>query len=258
MCKRFLRIQIAISNVLNDLGEKHLNLNSREITICKSIVEALSPITSYVEFPSQKATTMYEAHIGYEMLLDQLVVLESSIAGKLVYALKDRYLQRQNILLYRIQIYLSNFKKFFAMFSDQKTLMCELININIKDIYVNYSSNINENLMVMNFEKNEDKKNEETFFEKLKNINSVKSSNSAQRDDCIENEFLIYENSGVMGGKLLLVLNWFKTIKPTSVESERVFSTSSNIKTKVRNLLSDESLNKLIFLKYWFINNKIY
>ena len=47
--------------------------------------------------------------------------------------------------------------------------------------------------------------------------------------------------------------NWMSTLKPTSVENERAFSVSNNICTKSRNSLSDDSLDMLVHLKYFFI-----
>ena len=44
------------------------------------------------------------------------------------------------------------------------------------------------------------------------------------------------------------------TIPPTSVESERTFSTESFYGNKIRSRLDDESLNALIFLKNFFKN----
>lgn len=69
-------------------------------------------------------------------------------------------------------------------------------------------------------------------------------------------EFQVYEKNNKLRKKLELVLSWIKNIKPTSTDSERVFSVAGNVKTKIKNLLQDDTLNALVFLKHWFKNHK--
>ena len=62
------------------------------------------------------------------------------------------------------------------------------------------------------------------------------------------------ENLPITGrtGMVALSYNWLKDIVPTSVESERVFSTVGNIVTKVRSSLGDEAVDALCFLKCYY------
>ena len=46
-----------------------------------------------------------------------------------------------------------------------------------------------------------------------------------------------------------MVYHWLKTIVPTSVESERVFSTVGRVVSKVRSRSNDETVDALVFLK---------
>ena len=64
------------------------------------------------------------------------------------------------------------------------------------------------------------------------------------------------ENLPISGrtGMVALSYNWLKGIVPTSVESERVFSTVGNIVTKVRSSLGDEVVDALCFLKCYYRN----
>jgi hypothetical protein len=48
-----------------------------------------------------------------------------------------------------------------------------------------------------------------------------------------------------------------KTIKPSSVASERLFSISGNFVSKIRTILSHRSVDILCFLKSYFLNKKI-
>lgn len=72
----------------------------------------------------------------------------------------------------------------------------------------------------------------------------------------IKQELTNFEASSKLGPILERLLNALKTIPPTSTESERVFSMSSNFCTKKRSRLSDTSLDSLCFLKSFFLNNE--
>jgi hypothetical protein len=56
--------------------------------------------------------------------------------------------------------------------------------------------------------------------------------------------------------KEIAVFEEEKTIKPTSVESERGFSASDNFVTKLRSSLEDDTLNALCFLRAYFTKEK--
>ena len=45
---------------------------------------------------------------------------------------------------------------------------------------------------------------------------------------------------------------WFSTIKPNNIQVERSFSTAGLILTKLRNRMTSERLNKIMFLKFLF------
>jgi hypothetical protein len=72
----------------------------------------------------------------------------------------------------------------------------------------------------------------------------------------VKQEFTVYEASLKLGPRLEKLLSVLKTIQPTSTEAERVFSLSSNICTKKRTSLSDNSLNALCVLKTYFISKR--
>jgi hAT family C-terminal dimerisation region len=49
-------------------------------------------------------------------------------------------------------------------------------------------------------------------------------------------------------------IEYLKSIPPTSVESERCFSASGNIVTKLRCSMNDDTLDPISFLRSHFIN----
>jgi hypothetical protein len=65
------------------------------------------------------------------------------------------------------------------------------------------------------------------------------------------------KSNGPMGPNLKIVYNFLLEIKPTSVESERVFSISRFFCNKVRNRLSPKALDSLVYLKSYFLKKNI-
>lgn len=64
------------------------------------------------------------------------------------------------------------------------------------------------------------------------------------------------EGSGQKTENVELLFNALLTVRPTSVESERVFSVTGQFVNKIRNRLSDESINALSVLQNYFLNQK--
>lgn len=92
----------------------------------------------------------------------------------------------------------------------------------------------------------------------LKNtIQSISAKkNSEKHGNNIRAEFKKFDNYQKRTERLELLFNSLRTIKPTSTETERVFSTAGVIKNRIRNRLSFETFNALLFLKYYFIKLK--
>ena len=61
-----------------------------------------------------------------------------------------------------------------------------------------------------------------------------------------------FENSGEKNANLVKLNAALLNLPPTSVSCERVFSVSGNFGNKQRARLSDDSLDSLVFLKYYF------
>ena len=74
-----------------------------------------------------------------------------------------------------------------------------------------------------------------------------KTGNDLQK--IIAKEFALFEATKVRPKNLQCLYLALGTIPPTSVEAERAFSVCGTFVTKVRNRLSDKSINALCFLK---------
>lgn len=65
-------------------------------------------------------------------------------------------------------------------------------------------------------------------------------------------EFSFFEVTGEKSNMLRLLFQALQTIKPTSTQNERTFFIAGRICTKIRSRLSDENLDIIVFLKYFF------
>ena len=70
----------------------------------------------------------------------------------------------------------------------------------------------------------------------------------------IEQEFAIFEKSYQKSENLKKLEKALLTIKASSVESERIFSSVGRIATKFRTRLSDENLNSLVILRQYYLS----
>jgi hypothetical protein len=98
-----------------------------------------------------------------------------------------------------------------------------------------------------------------TLKEKLQNEieNSMKTINpevykESDLSKIIKQEMNLHEASSTRGYNLENTYNNLLTIPPTSIEPERAFSASSYLCNKLRSTLSDETLDALLFLRFYF------
>lgn len=105
-----------------------------------------------------------------------------------------------------------------------------------------------------------------TLKEKLQNEieNSMKTINpeaykETDLSKIIKKEMNLYEASSTRGYNLEKAYTNLLTIPPTSIEPERAFSAASYLCNKLRSMLSDETLDALLFLRFYFrgLNSKL-
>ena len=80
-----------------------------------------------------------------------------------------------------------------------------------------------------------------------------KTGNDLQK--ILSKEFALFEATKVRPENLQRLYLALGTIQPTSVEAERAFSVCGIFVTKLRNRLSDKSINALCFLKSHFLKS---
>ena len=72
----------------------------------------------------------------------------------------------------------------------------------------------------------------------------------------LQQEFNFFDKSNDKSKRLKLIEEALKTIRPSSCESERLFSNVSRFLTKFRTRLSDNNLNALVVLRHYHLSLK--
>ncbi len=254
MCQRYYKIKDAVSNVLRNLNESHLDLSNDEKKICETIINVLQPVTEYIEYLSNNTTSLFQAHVGFKIVLDDLNKKPNELAKNLSEKLRIRFNQRFDPLLYEVILYLSNYELFYNENVVNRDFHYKIVKTReaIKNLYTTHTSKpdayLIENVLDVPTQ---------TFTLSLSLRKKIEDLCEGKRfcksgNETIDEEISIYEKTNIKGVKFKIIQIWLSTIQPTSTESERVFSVASSIKTKIRNRLSDKIINALVFLKYWF------
>ena len=72
----------------------------------------------------------------------------------------------------------------------------------------------------------------------------------------IKMEMNCFVQTGVRGKMLSFIDAAIKTVRPSSIEPERTFSTAGRTQTKVRNRMGPRLLDSIVVLKYHLKNRK--
>ena len=98
----------------------------------------------------------------------------------------------------------------------------------------------------------------EMALTKVKESDSAKKAPVQQRNllMAIKQEMKLFEANKSRGFHLQLAYTYLKSIPPTSVESERVFSASGYFCNRIRSRLGDITLDRLSFLRSYFQINE--
>lgn len=90
----------------------------------------------------------------------------------------------------------------------------------------------------------------------VSNARQVKSAARRTEDDLqsqVRRELQSFEKNGTKGPMLQMCYENLLNVAPTRVESERAFSSSASICTKIRSRMSDDTLDTLCLLTHLFL-----
>lgn len=264
MIERFLNLKKSITKSLIDLQLEHLFLNEHEIRNIESLSNVLKPIKMAVDELSSRDANLLTSEGVFKFLFESLEAEQTIISKILLEKLKTRLQQRRNNDIISVITFLQN-----------PSILKSKIGLgSIAFFKMNSKSDIQKTIkelashFFMNFDSDDDgdmdvEAQEQTtgvsLSDKLKKSieNYLKPMIVKEKNNHSYNkEINVYEDTGVISPNLRKILEYLKTIQPTSTESERVFSMASNTVTIKRQRLNDDSLNAILFLKSYFRNEK--
>ena len=76
------------------------------------------------------------------------------------------------------------------------------------------------------------------------------------KKNAMKRQFEAWEPSGERSPTLEKLYQYLNLVKPSSVESERSFSTAGRFVTRYRASLSDKNFSTLVFLRHYFKSQK--
>lgn len=259
MVERFLSLSDAIKEAIVDLKQGDL-LKSIDMQLLKTLQKSLSPLKMAVETLERKDANLLKAESVIFFVLDKLQKINSGISNRLYDAFKSRTIVRRNIGAVSALKYLTQPSKYKELLKNAHGLPY----LSKKDV-ISYLEKLSERLFTVQAAPigaqssgsslSNKSDSDSTALEKL--LREADHEPEKASSD-IRSEIKVFEGIGKRTSRLELIFNCLKTIKPTSTDSERCFSVSGDFCTKKRTRLTDNSLNSLVILKYYFLHMKDY
>lgn len=257
MMEKFLLLKNSIKKSLIDLDMGELWVEDN-ISILKNLLNILSPIKLAVEALCRRNINLLTADVIVTTLCKQVASLRTTVGQAMFESLKNRIEERRHSKLYTLIKFLKNHDIFINENNDDSLFA----NASKTSIFVYaehlYSRLFGGEIELEEIESSDDSDivEEKTFAEKLNaaicNVNEKTNENTKPLKCSIEKDLKFFEGSGKKTENIQKFFDALLTIRPTSVESERVFSLTGILVTKLRNRLSDESINAISVLKTHF------
>lgn len=273
MVERFYQLKSCARKSLIDLNID-ISFSENEIDFINSVISTLLPVKLAVEALGASDCTLLNADVAIKFMLDELSAQSSTLSRELKYELILRVQERRTSYSNVIQflhnplefrnIHLEDNYNLFKLNKPEITKMTvsliERLNV-INDSEWNNESNessddaasevleptplsMKDRLQLAIKQKNELKLNEIT--------RAPITKNTATLTKLVKKEIAVLEEEKSRGKYLTLAFNYLSSIKPTSVESERAFSSAGVICTKIRSRLSDTTIDTICLLRAYF------
>ena len=263
MLERFCKLKNCIMKTQIDIeSDLALTMENLEFDRLQELVDALSPIKCAVEAVCRRDANLLTADASLNFALDKLYTASTPISLELLEALRRRILERRtdqsSVLQYLHTGSLTDDSVDIVFQNMAKTKISKFI-LNLTLRLNPHHQELEENVEIEEREVPIEKRKKTDLQQELAlALEKVgERAHKAKLQDTnlqstITKEMNLFEAGGTRGFHLELVYQYLMTISPTSVESERVFSSAGYLCNKVRSSLSDETLSELSFLRSYF------
>lgn len=276
MLERFFELKTCIRKSLIDL-KIDISFSEVEMNLINSTISALQPVKLAVESLGSSDSTLLSADVAIKFMLDELSsqnrVLSTGLKLTSICLIKERRTIYSDILQYLHNP--SEYRKLcakdiYGIFNMlNKSTITKIIVALVERLHLrnrtewvgneNESSDEDEVVELASAVSMKEKLQlaiKQKTNQKLANMTTAYNTpitNTKTLTSIVKREMTNFEQEMRRGKYLELTYHHLLTIKPTSVESERVFSAAGQICTKIRSNLSDESIDTICLLRAYFI-----
>lgn len=245
MVQRYLKINPHIRKTLELFNDAQI-FTTRYDDSLHAIHDALEPVNEAILTLSKHNSNLMVAEIAVKFIYQRLKESKTKLANDLADAVLKRYQERRN-----------------------KEIVSLLFFLHTQDvpkstIGFEYSSRSTikrtaNDLMLRLFPENKSQETEpkettdlNSFSNIQEGINQLSQQSAKKVDINLDKDLKLFECTGERSNRLSNLHKALMTIKPTSTVCEQNFSVAGSFKTKLRNRMSSEKLNILVWLKYFF------
>ncbi len=257
MVERFLSISRSVAKALIDL-EVSVSVSEEEAALLQDLVAALKPAEMASKALAARTATLLTAEGIFKFLFESLEKNSSSLCMEISASLKSRIEARRQGAVVSLMRYLNNplsiggspaFSSTFPLSSKRELLKTAKA---LLTRLFGESAEFQDEEDQSGISPRHHEENLSSALERAISETTAVAEKKSTDYHSIQKEFSLYEATGKLTPNLTLLREALLTLKPTSVESERSFSTAGLFITKLRTRLSDDSVDKLCVLKSYF------
>lgn len=251
---RFLLLINCINNALDELGIQKFSEDL--INILKNISVTLEPIMLAVEELSKDDANLLTAEGTILYVFQRLKTINTDISKKLLETLKSEIEKRRNKDLITL-LYFLHHGSFPKQFEN------EFLSYSSKNVAKNLAKHLFQRLFLEEISNHNAEESEIEIYdasEETEHHNLQKSIGiltTLKKLKCvfdINTEFkFIKGNNGKRSTNMDNLYEALLSVSPTSTSSERTFSAAGNTVNKIRSRLGTNTVNALVYLRYYFM-----
>lgn len=256
MLMRFQKMAHSVSTAFEELG-KNFDFTAIDYATLKQMTEVLRFVKFTVEKLSNDYITLHDCDNLMATLFEILSKQRSKLAESLTEALKTEYRKRRTIYTDCMFYFTKNSS------NQEMHLLLETIpptKFQLTEAFSKIASSmpapvVEQELADNSFDEEEEMQCEEDFMKLLRQKTQksfVKTTQLNQELLTLAEEMELFEKTGHKGPILNFVENSLNSIRPTSVQCERVFSSANLFCSRRRTRLDDKTLDSLVFCRYYF------